>query len=121
MVRASQLARADDPGYARSDPLWRELAANLLPWRSAGDRQPHCPARHLGWDCDADRARSRWHPGDDRGRGAAELDQDQTQAATAIRGGGTRLGKTGQEMLDLQTANDNAPVNLSNPYIKSAV
>ncbi len=36
---------------------------------------------------------SRWHPGDDRGRGAAELDQDQTQAATAIRGGGTRLGK----------------------------
>jgi hypothetical protein len=36
MVRASQLARADDAGDARRDLLWPELAANLLPRRSAG-------------------------------------------------------------------------------------
>ena len=85
MVRASQLARADDAGDARRDPLWPELAANLLPRRSAGVRQPHGAARHLGRACDADSAQSRWHRGDDRDRNAAELDQDQTQAAISIR------------------------------------
>ena len=82
MVRASRLARADDAGHALRDPLWRELAANLLPRRSAGARQPHGAGRHLGWACDADRAQSRWHPGDDRRRNAAEPDQDQTQGSS---------------------------------------
>src|SRR5439155_8839452 len=82
MARTSELAMADDAGDARRDPLWRELPVNLLPWRSAGARQPHSAGRHLGWASDADRAQSRWHPGDDRSRNAAELDQDQTKAAT---------------------------------------
>ena len=83
MVRASQLARADDGGDAQRDLLWPELAANLLPRRSAGVRQPHGAARHLGRADDADRAQCWWRPGDDRGGDAAELDQDQTQAAAA--------------------------------------
>src|SRR5881275_2231224 len=82
MAHTSELAMADDAGDARRDPLWRELPVNLLPWRSAGARQPHSAGRHLGWASDADRAQSRWHPGDDRSRNAAELDQDQTKAAT---------------------------------------
>src|SRR5882724_4793832 len=71
MARTSELAMADDAGDAQRDPLWRELPGNLLPWRSAGARQPHSAGRHLGWTS-----------GDDRGRNAAELDQDQTKAAT---------------------------------------
>ena len=82
MARASQLARADDAGNARGNPLWRELAGNLLPRRSADARQPHSAGRHLGWTSHADRTQSRWHPGDDRGRNAAEFDQDQTKAET---------------------------------------
>ena len=81
MVRASQLARADDAGDARRDLLWPELAANLLPRRSAGVRRPHGAVHHLGRACDADSRESRWHCGDDRDRNAAELDQHQTQAA----------------------------------------
>ena len=54
VVRASQLAMADDAGDARRDPLWPELTANLLPWRSVGVRQPHDAAPHLGRACDAD-------------------------------------------------------------------
>src|SRR5262249_39127371 len=76
MVCASQLARTDDAGDARRDVLWRELAANLLPGRSAGACQPRDAARHLGWACDADRAQSWWNRGDDRRRDAAELGQD---------------------------------------------
>ncbi len=81
MVGASQLPRADDARDARRDPLWPELAANLLPWRSAGFGQLHGAARHLKRACDADRAECRWHHGDGRDRNAAELDQHQTQAA----------------------------------------
>src|SRR5258705_11494297 len=85
MVRASQLARADDAGDARRDLLWPELAANLLPRRSAGVRRPHGAVRYLGRACDADSGESRWHCGDDRDRNAAELDQHQTQAASVQR------------------------------------
>src|SRR5262249_42926553 len=81
VVRASHLASADDAGDARRDPLWPELAANLLRRRSPGVRQPHGAVRHLGRACDADRTQSRWHRGDDRDRNAAELDQPQAQAA----------------------------------------
>ena len=83
MVRASQLARADDGGDARRDPLWPEFAANLLPRRSADAGQPPGAARHLGRADDADRAQCWWRPGDGRGGDAAELDQHQTQAAAA--------------------------------------
>jgi len=71
---ATQLARANDADDARRDALWPELAANLLPRRSAGARQPRGAARYLGWACNADRAQSRWNPGDDRRRDIAELD-----------------------------------------------
>ena len=54
MARASQLARADDAGNARRDPLWPELAADLLPRRSADVRQPRGAARHFRRTCDAD-------------------------------------------------------------------
>ena len=84
MARASQLARADDAGNARRDPLWPELAANLLPRRSADVRQPCGAARHFRRTSDADSIESRRHPGDDRDRNIAELDQYQTQAATVI-------------------------------------
>jgi hypothetical protein len=84
MVRASRLAMAKDAGDARRDPLWPELAANLLRRRSAGVRQPHGAAQHLGRACDADSAESRWHRGDDRDRNAAGLDRHQTQPAIII-------------------------------------
>ena len=75
MARASQLARADDAGNARRDPLWPELAANLLPRRSADVRQPRGAARHFRRTCDADSIESRWRRSDDRDRNTAELDQ----------------------------------------------
>ena len=71
----------NDAGDARRDLLWPELAANLLPRRSAGVRRPHGAVRHLGRTCDADSGESRWHRGDDRDRNATELDQYQAQAA----------------------------------------
>src|SRR6516225_10243886 len=81
MVGSSQLASAEDARDARRDPLWPELATDLLPWRSAGVRQPDDAARYLERACDADWAKSWWHHGDDRERNAAGPDQHQTQAA----------------------------------------
>src|SRR6185295_2406639 len=79
MVGASRLALAKDAIDARRDLLWPELAPNLLRRRSAGVRQPHGAARHLGRACDADSTESRWDWGDDRDRNTAELDRHQTQ------------------------------------------
>ena len=84
-VCAANLARTDGGCDAWREALWRELAADLLPRRRAGARQPRGAAPHFGWACNADRAQSRWNPGDDRRRDASELDQDQTQAAAISR------------------------------------
>src|SRR5579862_476578 len=84
MVRASQLARADDAGDALREALWRELAAYLLRRRSPGACQPTDAARHLGSPCYPDRAKLRWNPGDDRCRNAAELDQHRTRATAPV-------------------------------------
>src|SRR5215218_6296755 len=81
MARTSQLARADDAGDARGDPLRRELSGNLLPRRFAGACQSHSADQHLRCSRDADRAQPCWHPGADRGCNAAELDQCQTQVS----------------------------------------
>ena len=84
MVRASQLARAEDAGDARRDLLWPELATNLLPRRSAGVRRPHGAVRHSDGLAMQIAAQSRWHRGDDRDRNAAELDHIKPRQQSAI-------------------------------------
>ena len=81
---AARLAGVEDADAAWRDPLRPELAADLLPRRSLGLGQPRGAARDLERGCDADRTQRRRHPGNDRRRDAAELDEDQTRAAATV-------------------------------------
>jgi hypothetical protein len=78
-----------------------------LPRCSAGARQTYSAGQRLGWSFDADGAQSRRHLGDDRGRDAAGLEQDQIQTATksglktAISENGTKRRSDYSESLRL--------------------